>query len=48
MLYITLILIAAGTVIIRAAFKLKRIKEKFTTDTLEVRKQAERMGSKEK
>ncbi len=46
MLYIILILIAT-IVTIRAAFKLKRIKEKFTADTLEVRKQAERMGSNE-
>ena len=43
MLYIILILIAT-IVIIRAAFELKRIKAKMSADTIEVRKQAERMN----
>ena len=39
-----LILIAAATVIIRTAFKLRRIKAKMADDTMEVHKHVERMN----
>ena len=45
MLYIILILIAAATVIIRATFKLRRIKVRFAAETLEVHKQAKAMST---
>ena len=42
---IILILIAAATVIIRTAFKLRRIKAKMADDTMEVRKQEKVMSN---